>query len=183
MRPSCNHFRRSWTNRRGRRSLAKVVTWTSWTPPQTHWYCHPTTVHISDKFHSIVLFSQEGKELVSSHLRVWVSTTVSLQTSTPTCATPPPAAVAVEQPPRRNLAYPPSFSRAAVGSQTLVNFTSTAGGCRRLHTAATEELRWKVCQVYFSTSLLCLQLCNFVKCVKWTFLSEQATFMHSWQSW
>ena len=138
--PSCNHFRRSWTNRLGRRSLAKVVTWTSWTPPQTHWYCHPTTVHISDKFHSTVLFSQEGKELVSSHLRVWVSTTVSLQTSTPTCATPPAATVAVGHPPRRNLVYPPSFSRAAVGSQTLVNFTSTAGGCQRLHTAAIDQL-------------------------------------------
>ena len=159
MRPSCNHFRRSWTNRQGRRSLAKVVTWTSWTPSQTHWYSHPTAVHICD-FRSSVLFRREGKELVSSHLRVWVSTTVSHQTSTPTCATPP-TAIAVEHPLQRNLAYlPPSFNRAAVGRQTLVNFTSTAGGCQRLRTPATDQLLWKVCQVYPSTLPTAVQLCK-----------------------
>ena len=96
---------------------------------------------------STVLFSREAKELVwiSSLREVWVSTTVSHQTSTPTCAATPPPAAAAEHPPRRNLArayssLPPISSRVSE-SRTLVNFTSTAttaGGCPRLLTAAIE---------------------------------------------
>ena len=120
------------------------------------------------RFPSTVLFSRGGKELVwiiSSLSRL--STTVSHQTSTPTCATPPAAAAeAAEHPPhRRNLAPcspPPNSSRAVLESKTLVNFTSTvttAGGCRRLLTAATDISRFVECAyVDFSTFLLCKQL-------------------------